>query len=81
LAQRFHGHNARQLRLLPEAGRRPRHQHRERQQLQRLIGGRLANRKGFAYVETLQLELSAMPGAKQKHGKHKHEPIFVFKKK
>ena len=41
----------------------------------------LANRKGFAYVETLQLELSAMPGAKQKHGKHKLEPIFVFKKK
>jgi len=41
----------------------------------------LANRKGFAYVEALQLELSAMPGAKQKHGKHKLEPIFVFKKK
>ena len=41
----------------------------------------LASRKGFARLGTLQLELSAMPGAKHKYGEHKHEPIFVFKKK
>jgi len=41
----------------------------------------LAKSKGFVYVETVQLELSAMPGAKHKYGKHKHEPIFAFKKK
>jgi DNA modification methylase len=38
----------------------------------------LAERKGFMYIETLQLQLSAMPGTKQKHGKHKHEPVYVF---
>jgi hypothetical protein len=41
----------------------------------------LATHKGFASVGRLQLELSAMPGAKHKYGVHKHEPIFVFKKK
>jgi hypothetical protein len=41
----------------------------------------LAESKGWRLVDTLQLELSAAPGAKQKHGKHKCEPIFVFKKK
>lgn len=41
----------------------------------------LAKRKGWRLVDTLQLELSAAPGAKHKHGKHKREPIFVFKKK
>jgi hypothetical protein len=40
----------------------------------------LASRKGFASVGRLQLELSAMPGAKHKYGKHKPEPIFVFKR-
>jgi len=39
----------------------------------------LANSKGFTHVETLTLLLSAMPGAKDKYGKHKSEPIFVFK--
>ena len=41
----------------------------------------LAKSKGFKYTEKLALLLSAMPGAKHKHGKHKTEPIFVFKKK
>jgi DNA methylase len=41
----------------------------------------LAESKGWKPIKTLQLELSAAPGAKQKHGKHKREPIFVFKKK
>jgi DNA modification methylase len=41
----------------------------------------LASRMGFASVGRLQLELSVMPGAKHKYGEHKHEPIFVFKKK
>ncbi len=41
----------------------------------------LAESKGWRLIETLQLELSAGPDAKQKHGKHKREPIFVFKKK
>ena len=39
----------------------------------------LAKRKGFTYVETLTLLLSARPGTKQKHKSgHKHEPVFVF---
>lgn len=42
----------------------------------------LAKSKGWRLVDTLQLELSAAPGgSKQKHGKHKHEPIFIFKRK
>ncbi len=41
----------------------------------------LAKSKGWQLIETLQLALSAAPGAKQKHGKFKYEPIFVFKKK
>lgn len=41
----------------------------------------LATRKGFVYVKTLELQLSAMPGTKHKYGKHKAEPIFVFKKR
>ena len=41
----------------------------------------LATHKGFAHAETLELQLSAMPGAKHKYRKHKTEPIFVFKKK
>jgi len=41
----------------------------------------LAIQKGFTHAEKLELELSAMPGAKHKYGKHKTEPIFVFKKK
>jgi DNA methylase len=41
----------------------------------------LAKRKGWRLVRTLQLELSAAPGSKHKHGKHKHEPIYVFKRK
>jgi hypothetical protein len=41
----------------------------------------LATRKGFMHVETLELQLSAMPGAKHKYGKHKPEPIFVFRKR
>jgi len=40
----------------------------------------LAKSKGFTHVDTLTLLLSAMPGAKQKYGKHKHEPVFVFKR-
>jgi hypothetical protein len=40
----------------------------------------LARSKGFAHVETLTLLLSAMPGAKHKYGKHKPEPVFVFKR-
>jgi len=40
----------------------------------------LAKSKGFTYVKTLLLQLSAMPGAKRKHGEHKLEPVFVFKK-
>jgi hypothetical protein len=38
----------------------------------------LAKSKSFKYAETLTLLLSAMPGAKHRHGKHKPEPIFVF---
>jgi hypothetical protein len=39
----------------------------------------LAKRKGFTYVQTLTLLLSARPGTKQKHKSgHKHEPVFVF---
>ena len=41
----------------------------------------LAKSKGLTYVETLSLLLSAMPGAKHKYGKHKTEPIFVFRRK
>jgi hypothetical protein len=41
----------------------------------------LAKSKGFTHVDTLTLLLSAMPGAKQKYGKHKSEPIFVFRKR
>ena len=41
----------------------------------------LAKSKGFTRVDTLTLLLSAMPGAKQKYGKHKSEPIFIFRKK
>ena len=41
----------------------------------------LATRKGFMQVKTLELQLSAMPGTKHKYGKHKPEPIFVFKKR
>jgi DNA modification methylase len=41
----------------------------------------LAVSKGWRPIEKLELELSAGPGAKHKHGKHKPEPIFVFKKR
>jgi hypothetical protein len=41
----------------------------------------LATHKGFAHAETLELQLSAMPGAKHKYRKHKTEPIFVFRKR
>jgi hypothetical protein len=41
----------------------------------------LAKSKGLTDVEPLTLLLSAMPGAKQKYGKHKSEPIFVFRKR
>jgi DNA modification methylase len=41
----------------------------------------LAKSKGFTDVEPLSLLLSAMPGAKQKYGKHKSEPIFIFRRK
>jgi hypothetical protein len=41
----------------------------------------LAESKGFTYVKTLTLLLSAMPGAKHKYGEHKPEPVFVFRKK
>lgn len=38
----------------------------------------LAESLGFTLVETLQLSLSAMFGAKEKYGKFKFEPVFVF---
>jgi len=41
----------------------------------------LAEGKRWRLVETLQIALSAMPGAKHKYGKHKREPIFVFEKR
>jgi hypothetical protein len=41
----------------------------------------LATQKGFTHAEKLELELSAMPGAKHKYGKHKTEPIFVLRKR
>jgi hypothetical protein len=41
----------------------------------------LATYRGFTHTETLELQLSAMPGAKHKYTKHKTEPIFVFVKK
>jgi hypothetical protein len=42
----------------------------------------LAKSRGWKLVETLKLALSVMPGTRGKQkGKHKYEPIFVFKKK
>jgi hypothetical protein len=40
----------------------------------------MAGRCGFSHVETLQLALSSMPGARD-DSPFKHEPIFVFVKK
>jgi len=42
----------------------------------------LAGSRGWKLVKTLKLALSVMPGTRGKQkGKHKYEPIFVFKKK
>jgi hypothetical protein len=42
----------------------------------------LAEDNGWKLVKTLKLELSVMLGTRSKQkGKHKHEPIFVFKRK
>jgi hypothetical protein len=42
----------------------------------------LAESRGWKLVKTLKLALSVMPGTRGKQkGKHKYEPIFVFRKK
>jgi hypothetical protein len=42
----------------------------------------LAGSRGWKLVKTLKLALSVMPGTRGKQkGKHKYEPIFVFRKK
>lgn len=41
---------------------------------------RLAKDCGFRHTQTLGLKLSKMMGTRQRGEKHKHEPVFVFKK-